>query len=215
MSSSIETDVESITSQQQQQHERIAASREDTASMRRQRREEELNSIDPWSIVAKYPEVSARWKSSIIAGILRLLFIPGFSILLAHYMSIIDVHKLQSGLEGINSSNAMFTPFMVNIFVSLGGYVLAWAACIMCLRIAAFALPLTLATPVALLYVMFSCGFSGCNVAHGHNLTYTLPAALCLYVAQLLSTSYFIYKTQTLIMQKESQVKNCLNHIIS
>ena len=45
-----------------------------------------------------------------------------------------------------------------------------------------------------------------CELMADHNLLHTLPGAVCLYLAQILSTSYFIFRTSTIAMQREPEV---------
>ena len=80
----------------------------------------------------------------------------------------------------------------------------------------AFALPLTIATPIAFVLVLYveACQinmFDGtsstavCDVEL-RNLVFVVPSVVCLYVAQILSTGYYVFQGQAIIMEKESQV---------
>ena len=67
---------------------------------------------------------------------------------------------------------------------------------------------MVLATPFTLLMILtydLSDRFFPTHYMH-HNLKYTLPAAICLYLAQIFCTSFFIFRTQTIVMQTESNV---------
>ena len=170
--------------------------------------------INVWEAVSQHPEYCARWKSGMIIGFLRLILLPGFAILVGYAWKIIDVHRLHDGLNNLDVSHPLFQSFLVCLLTGFVGYLLAWVACVMCLHIIAFAVPLTLTTPISFILIMlidtckiFGTPDSTCVIEDKHNLKYTLPAAVCLYVAQLLSTGFFIFKTHNLIMQKESRVK--------
>ena len=126
---------------------------------------------------------------------------------------------LKQGTESIASSHVLFAPFLLFLFTSLLGYVLGWMACMMRMQPVAFSLPLCLATPLCLLIILIqeSCSvffthIDDCHFLDKHNLAVSLPAAACLYLAQILCTGYFIFKTSTIPMQRESEV---LKHTFS
>jgi hypothetical protein len=79
----------------------------------------------------------------------------------------------------------------------------------MCIQKIAFALPLTLATPIsmALIYIPGLCGTNAipftCDKAQDD---YVIPLALCLWFAQFLSTGFYVWKDQSFIMAKESSL---------
>ena len=169
-------------------------------------------------LVFTYPQLSARWKNGILQNSLKIVLIPSMCILYGHLFHIIEVGRLGAGLHNITPAHINFTSFLCSILCSLGGYLLGWVACTICLQKQCFALPLTLATPLCLLLTMLSdfCvlpghgGPHGCAQLHLYTLEIIIPAALCLVAAQILSTAVFIFQTQTIVMQLESHVSHVI-----
>ena len=166
-------------------------------------------------IIFGEPTLSSRWKNGFICSLIKLIFIPGFSMLWGYIFNIYKVDSLHAGIQHVNENSPVFIPFMVNIFASFGGYILGCAACSMAVQKVSFALPLVLVTPLLIVILMttnvceklfenakFECGAGNTTMLQ----VYSYLGAACLYLAQILSTSYFIFKTQTAVLQKEANV---------
>ena len=80
-------------------------------------------------------------------------------------------------------------------------------------QISPFAIPLCLATPLSLLVIILydlnTMVFP--TPMMEHDLWYTWPAASCLYVAQIVITGFYIFKTPQNAMQRESNVSRDSN----
>ncbi|ELU12554.1 hypothetical protein CAPTEDRAFT_201600, partial [Capitella teleta] len=173
-----------------------------------------LTDEDAVWLVMSYPQFSSRWKNSIIQSFLKIILTIGICFLLGHYLKVIDMKHLEAGFYAITPSHEDFNKFMCSVFCSLGAYLVGWIACTICLQKQCFALPLVLASPICLLVtilnhfycVMPSWVKGDCGQIALHNLQVILPASLCLFAAQILSTSIFIFQTQTIVMQLESHL---------
>lgn len=181
---------------------------------KRSRRTQDIPS--PGKAICMYPELSARWKNSAITCLLRIIFIPGFGILYAYATKLISVADLGAGFLNLTPSHPEFASVMVSIFISLVGSILGVMACIMCMQKFAFAVPLILATPVSFILVVLQdkCLVNlwrpkspECyDMLTDMEIYFIVPAAICLVLAQVFSTAVFIFKTQTIVMQKTSHV---------
>ena len=174
-------------------------------------------------LITAYPQLSARWKNCIITSLLKLILTPGFCILFIYVLHGLDLRKLGAGFHSITPDSRQFTPFLINIICSFVGYLMGWLACKLAMQRLGFALPLVVATPVALVLVLFmdSCKMQvmedepdkmRCDF-EVRNLAFIVPSAVCLYLAQILSTGYYVFQGQKIVMEKESQVTH-IQHII-
>jgi len=79
----------------------------------------------------------------------------------------------------------------------------------MCMQRLAFFLPLLLSTPLSMLLIYvksISCS-SAVPFEHGDlSDHYLIPLAICLWLAQVMSTGVYLWKEQTFIMAKESSL---------
>ncbi len=169
---------------------------------------------DPLELIVAEPHLSARWKITILTTFLKLLLIPGFVLLFGYLFKTINVSLLYTGFAQIRASNDSFPSFLLSILTSFVGYLVGWVACVMGMHKLAFVLPLIFATPLSLGFRMLQdfCVIQVESPCHPKYLTreemyLNIPAAVCLYLAQILSTVVFIYETDSLIMPKESQVR--------
>ncbi len=174
----------------------------------------QLTLDDPLELIVSEPRYNARWKITIFTTFLKLLLIPGFALLFGYLFNIVNIPLLHTGFAEIHVSNNSFPSFLMSILASFGGYLVGWVACVMGMHKVAFVVPLSLATPLALGFRMLQdfCVIQIEPPCHpsdvtGERMYLTIPAALFLYVAQILSTGVFIYKTKSFIMLKESQVR--------
>ncbi len=180
----------------------------------------QLTLDDPLELIVAEPHLSARWKITIFTTFLKLLLIPGFALLFSYLFQTVNIPLLYTGFAKINVLNNSFPSFLMSILASFGGYLVGWVACVMGMHKVAFVVPLSLATPLALGFRMLQdfCVIQIEPPCHPSDVTreqlyLTIPGALCLCLAQILSTIVFIYKTQSFIMLKESQVR-CTEAIV-
>ena len=162
-----------------------------------------------------YPEHSARWKNSIISSSVKIILIPAFAFLYGHLLDVIIISDIPAGFNNISTNHPAFPMFLTTLLSSFAGYLFGWLACTLCMQKVSFAIPLTLATPLAfgILLAKASCDISitgldwsvNCGIQE-RNLELALPAAICLYISQLLSTGFFVLHSHAIVMQKESQV---------
>ena len=124
------------------------------------------------------------------------------------FSKIYDIFQLEdiySGLAAITTSNPSFIYFMVHILTSFFGYHLGWLACSLCMQRIGYALPLTLATPIAVLitHVRGLCETDALPLpCASDDLAYSLGAGLLLWLSQFLATTYYVWKSQGQIMAK-------------
>ena len=64
---------------------------------------------------------------------------------------IVQLDSIPDAFNAMTTSNPAFTYFMLHIFASFFGYHFGWLSCSLCMQRIGYALPLTLATPIALL----------------------------------------------------------------
>ena len=151
---------------------------------------------------------TARGKASVISSAWKLFLTPLVATLFCYIHNVADLAKLPSGFEAINTSNPALPYFLLQVVSSFLGYHLAWLACAICMQQIAFALPLTLATPVCLVItdVMGLCGSSAIPLecASREEYHYVLSAGMFLWIAQFLTTGYYLWKNQGLVMAKAS-----------
>ncbi|XP_063437912.1 uncharacterized protein LOC134718963 [Mytilus trossulus] len=117
-------------------------------------------------------------------------------------------------LETTNGRQTYF--FMINIITSILGYAVGLYVLRTQMGKGGFAVPLLLSTPVTfgMLYVNDLCSglyfgktdieYSN-NICHNgtENLEFLLPALLLVCIGQCLSTGYYVYKSSTIVLQKE------------
>jgi chitin synthase len=118
---------------------------------------------------------------------------------LVEFEEVITCDHLRRGFANIHESK-YFSAFLVHVFTSLVGYHAARMACLMAVQRVAFALPLTLATPVAIILIATACGPNddGDGTSHGYSLYCLPPADLVGYVA----ISVVLWLSQTMIMAR-------------
>ena len=148
---------------------------------------------------------TARGKAAIVSSLWKLLLTPSIAILFAKVYHITELDNISAGLKAINANNPSFVYFMFQVFTSFFGYHFGWLACSLCMQQIGYALPLTLATPIAVLmiHVSWICETSTVPLPCGsENLVYSLPAGVLLFLAQFFATTYYVWKSQGVIMAK-------------
>ena len=150
-------------------------------------------------------ERTARGKAAIVSSLWNLLLTPFIAILFAKGYHIAQLDNISRGLKAINPNNPSFVYFMFHVFTSFFGYHFGWLACSLCMQQIGYALPLTLATPVVVLmsYVSGICETNTITLPCGsENLVYILPVGALLCLAQFFMTTYYVWKSQGMIMAK-------------
>lgn len=148
---------------------------------------------------------SARGKAAIVSSLWNLVLTPLVAVVLAEIYQIVELDKISSGFKAINATNPSFVFFMVHIVASFFGYHFGWLACSLCMQQIGYALPLTLATPIAAIMIHLPCFFQTNTIplpCISADLVFSLPAGLLLWLAQFLATTYYVWKSQGLVMVK-------------
>jgi hypothetical protein len=127
----------------------------------------------------------------------------------------VQFSDLGNGFEYLGSNHdTVFGYFLVNIFVSFVGYGIGFVACSMAIQKISFALPITLMTPISFL-IALGCEKSWwaadwlfdqkLQISH-KQLVVAICVCFATFLAQSLSTTYYIWRSQDFIMAKESQL---------
>ena len=148
---------------------------------------------------------SARGKAAIIASLWSIFLTPLVATLFSKIFNINELHNISAGFRAINTSNPSFVFFILHVVASFFGYHLGWLSCSLCMQRIAYALPLTLATPIAVLIVLVP-GFCESNIivlpCKSYDLNFILPAGSLLWLSQFFATTYYVWKNKGLIMAK-------------
>ena len=148
---------------------------------------------------------SARGKAAIVSSLWNLVLTPLVAVALAKIYQIVELDNISSGFKAINATHPSFAFFMVHIVASFFGYHFGWLACSLCMQQIGYALPLTLATPVAAI-MTHSPWFCHTNTIAlpyiSADLVFSLPAGVLLWLAQFLATTYYVWKSQGLVMAR-------------
>jgi hypothetical protein len=138
---------------------------------------------------------------------------PAMSMLFCKVFEIAQIEKLSEGFSLISVENPAFRYFIAQIFVTFVGYHMAWLACSMYAQRPAFALPLTLATPLTLVLIEVkgSCENNSfiplkCGPQEGEHLYYLIAVAVLMLMGQFLSTGYYVWANMGYIMGTASHL---------
>ena len=148
---------------------------------------------------------SARGKAAIISSLWKLILTPLVAIAFSAIYNIVELENISAGFKGIKASNPSFVYFMLHIFASFFGYHFGWLACSLCMQQIGYALPLTLATPISifLTHITWACETSTIPLpCRSEDQAYVLVAGTLLWLGQFLATTYYVWKSQGLIMAK-------------
>ena len=154
--------------------------------------------------VANAAKITARGKAAIVISLWKLFLTPFVALVFAKICNIVELGSISDGFKAISSSNPSFVYFMLHIFSSFFAYHLGWLACSLRMQQTGYALPLTLATPIAI-FITNVAGFCGTNMiplpCRSDNHVYTLAGGgLPLWLAQFLVTTYYLWKSRGFIM---------------
>ena len=148
---------------------------------------------------------SASGKAAIVSSLWKLILTPLVAIALSEIHDIVELENMSAGFKAITASNPSFVYFMLHIFASFFGYHFGWLACSLCMQQIGYALPLTLATPITIVLIHFTwvCETSTIPLpCTSEDQAYILGAGTPLWLGQFLATTYYVWKSQGLIMAK-------------
>jgi len=165
---------------------------------------------------ADYEELSAkrsaREKAALLMSMVHLVMTPLATIILCLVFDIAELEHFDKGFKMINSSHPVFYFFLAQIFLTFFGYHAAWLACSMYTQRVAFALPLTLATPLAVTFIEVKsiCNTTfvpmACGPQEKSELYYLIGTCALLLLGQFLSTGYYVWVNKGYIMGKASHL---------
>lgn len=158
---------------------------------------------------------TARKRATMICEGVKLVTTPIISYLVSWLFNDVGWSNLSDGFKYLGQMHdQVFAYFLTNIFISFVGYLLGIIVCSMALQKISFAFPITLMTPVSFFIAI------GCEWLWSHDWLFDqklpqvnykqLAVACCVFfvafMGQLLSTTYYIWRSQDFIMAKESQL---------
>ena len=175
--------------------------------------QESINDESP-----KELRLNRRTKAGIITNLFRLVFTVVFSLIWAKVEGRVDFDKLGDGLKYMGRDQVYNVPFLVNIFTTLGAYLVAWLACTVKMHKAGFFWPLVFATPVSVIIVLIPCFAStrrfsvlpyiyvpACSDS-GDKHALTILSVVLLWLAQLLCCLFYVYRTRLAPLMQESHI---------
>ena len=146
---------------------------------------------------------------------LKLFLTPFVSYLVSRLFDKVYWSDIGNGFGYLGSNHdIVFGYFIANIFVSFGGYIVGVVACSMAIQKCSFALPITLMTPISFL-IAVACEkkwwawdwlFDHEPDPRNHQVWIGLAVFLTAFFAQSLSTTYYIWRSQDMIMARERQL---------
>ena len=151
---------------------------------------------------------TARGKSTVINSFFKIILIPLCCCAVGHFMKIVDITQIGKGFSNFGSNKTLLFMFIIQVGASWLGYHIAWLACTMTLQRLAFALPLTLSTPVTVILLAVNrCdnpyfSFLPCQTNNSMWLYIALLSVL-LWLGQFFATTYYAWKRQDFIMAGE------------
>ncbi|KAK3596694.1 hypothetical protein CHS0354_038031 [Potamilus streckersoni] len=162
-------------------------------------------------------ETNTAWKFTIWLSFVKILSISiiGPTIFAVKYKYTTDCWWFffkQAWNWGSTETDVYF--FLANAASSLVGYLLAFLACTTCMQKIAFAIPLFLATPVTfvLLYFETTCELIPHRATYDNmcptisDTSFLVPAIICLTLAQIFSAGWVVFRSETIVMQKEDML---------
>ena len=148
---------------------------------------------------------SAHEKAAIVFSLWKLILTPLVAIAFSAIYDIVELENMSAGFKAINVSNPSFVYFMLHLFASFFGYHFGWLACSLCMQQIGYALPLTLATPISIFLTHFTgvCETSTIPLpCRSQDQAYVLVAGTLLWLGQFSVTTYYVWKSQGLVMAK-------------
>ena len=148
---------------------------------------------------------TASGKAAIVSSLWKLTLTPFIAVMFIKLYNIVELDSIFAGLKDISVSNPSFVYFLLHVFASFFGYHFGWLACSLCLQRVGYALPLTLATPIAIfmIHVTGICETDTIPLpCTSDDQIYILAAGALLWVAQFISITYYAWKGEGMIMAK-------------
>ncbi|CAH1272482.1 CASKIN2 [Branchiostoma lanceolatum] len=154
-----------------------------------------------------------RLTSSLITSFWKLLLTPAVVTLYVWHYQIGDVSTMWSlsGWNTIAVFHPAFDELLVNIFCSVGAYVLSVFACSICVYYIGFTAPLLCGSidAILLVYIIPACEVfiprEACE-AEESRYVWGIPAAVGLYIAQTIAVWSLVAQSPSGILEKESQI---------
>lgn len=207
---------------------RVGQSGNDSTEYQNQREIEQDSSIItiPLNQRPKYDEHTVKqkqllqerttWKLTIYMSFLKIILIFGLS-LICFFVPFDDreikynTSDFKNGWNWHKTERTEIALFLTNIITSLMGYLIGYIACTTCMQRWAFSIPLTLSTPISvtILLVSESCKYLDRDENCKLDVTALLlcvVATLFLVGAQAFSTGRLLFRSQSIVMLKESQL---------
>ncbi|XP_052786290.1 uncharacterized protein LOC128221729 [Mya arenaria] len=151
------------------------------------------------------------WKLTIYMSFLKAILIYSISMLLCQFSSPDGISGISDYLKGWSQLNfSDLSPtywifFCGNLIGSLFGYFTAYIACTTCMQKFGFSIPLAfVSSPMAFALLFPNVLCEKIIIASGE--TFAIVAMLLLVAAQILSTGYLIFRSQSVVMLKEDQL---------
>ena len=144
-------------------------------------------------------------KDAIVSSLWKLILTPFIAVVFIKLYNIVELDSIFAGLKDISVSNPSFVYFLLHVFASFFGYHFGWLACSLCLQRVGYALPLTLATPIAIfmIHVTGICDTDTIPLpCTTDDQIYILAAGVLLWVTQFISITYYVWKGEGMIMAK-------------
>ena len=144
-------------------------------------------------------------KDAIVSSLWKLILTPFIAVMFIKVYNIVELDSIFAGLKQIRVSNPSFVYFLLHVLTSFFGYHFGWLACSLCMQKVGFALPLTLATPIAIfmIHVTGICETDTIPLpCTTDDQIYILSAGALLWVAQLISITYYVWKGEGKILAK-------------
>lgn len=147
----------------------------------------------------------AQLKATVISNIIKLLTTPFVAAIVANYFNIADLGALKDGFSFLNTTNPVVLDFLVQVVCSLVAYCIGVLVCKIRMQRIAFALPLTLATPIALVIInmRWLCSLQKHlprKCVEIHEVWFTISAAGFVCVGQFLCSGYYVWRNPGFIM---------------
>ncbi|XP_022802804.1 uncharacterized protein LOC111340249 isoform X2 [Stylophora pistillata] len=150
---------------------------------------------------------TAQAKAAVISSLCKLVFIPAMAVAFSSIFDIVNIGKpdISDGFKAITTSNPSFLYFIFHIMASFFGYHFGWISCSLRMQKIGLALPLTLATPIAVMITHLKglCETDTIPLpCASEDRPYVLSAGLLLWSAQCLGAMYYLWGSPGKILGK-------------
>ena len=155
---------------------------------------------------------TARQRITAITSLVKLCLTPAVGAACIYAFGLqVDGSKLKAGFENLGKHD-LLRLFLINIICGYISQVLGRLGCTLGLQKICFALPLILSTPVSVVLVG---AFDGCRLLNiclcnttmkDGEILETVILAIVMWLAQIFSTTIYIWQSQEFLMAKESML---------